>query len=127
MCVQDEAMPVRHAIFAVKMPLLTWMLDTVLISSPRWSCPSGLPFHICAALPFHLQWDISSVLYLTPQLYLGWPSFSSSSVYGVPDSLSQNSFYISCVYNETLNNWEKGCECLFTFLCMLVGCVLVCQ
>lgn len=52
------AMPVSRASCAVKMPLLTWKLDTSLISGSLCFYPSGcVPVHISVALSVYLKCD----------------------------------------------------------------------
>lgn len=67
MSVWGEAMPVRRAILCSR--------DGTINLEARYGIdqqPSMLlPFHICAALSFHLRWDPSSALHLRPLFLAG--------------------------------------------------------
>lgn len=94
MSVQGEAMPVRHAILCSRDAAINlearYSIDQLALSA---FCPSiFVPLYLSVSggiPPLHLH--------LRPHLRLGRPSFSSAPGHGVPDSLSQHKFYMSCV------------------------------
>lgn len=98
---------------AVKMQLLTWKPNTVLMNGGLGFCPTGLPFNFYAALPF--------IPVGSPLLS---PSDTSASARqtqrDVPDSLSQHEFYMSCVLMKPESNRREG-----VFVCLRV-CVCAC-
>lgn len=126
-CVWQGSASQIHPFCAVKMPPLTWRLDTALISGPHRFCPA-----VCLSIFVSLSLFISSasapLLYPRPHLQLSqmrlWLCFSAWCPW-----LSNSAWILHelCPY-ETVDNQKSVLECVAVcfFVCGLFMFAHVC-